>query len=727
MLIVRVALDVPVHDLFDYLAPAGFTSDDVGRRVQVPFGTRQRVGVIAEVANQTGIPERRLKPVTHILDDAPPLPRDWFALLRFCSDYYRHPLGEVVINALPTALRRAQPLATKTRSVFELTVAGAATGDATLPKRAVVKRKLLTRLRQSALADDEARRISPRAIKALHELIAAGWVEQKPVPTPIPAPQPDAELPGLTSEQRSAVDQITTAEGFKVWLLHGVTGSGKTEVYLRAIARVLAAHRQALVLVPEIALTPQLEALFRARFPQANLVTLHSGLAVGERARHWLAAQAGDARIVLGTRLAVFTPLARLGLIVVDEEQDASFKQQEGLRYSARDVAIFRAKQHNVPIVLGSATPALESWHNALRGRYALARLTHRAIEGAELPKIRCVDTRQRPLTQGLSAELIAALAVRLERGEQSLVFINRRGYAPVLMCEACGWKSACRRCASYLVLHLRALLRCHHCGHQENAPAACPDCAAQGLIPVGQGTQRIEAALTSLFPEARILRVDRDSACRKHAWRDMLTTIQNNQADILVGTQMLAKGHDFANLTLVGVLNADSSLYSADWRASERLFAQLIQVAGRAGRGAISGEVLIQTSFPGHPLYRAAITHDFDAVAATLLAERKRAGFPPFVHQVLLRAEASQLEVALVFAAAAAREAHALELESIKIFEPVAAPMMRIAGMERAQLLIQSPSRSRLQTFLAAWHGKLLQNPNKKVRWSLDVDPLGF
>ncbi|MBC7943752.1 MAG: primosomal protein N', partial [Burkholderiales bacterium] len=455
--IARVALDVPIHGLFDYLASDDVSSEDIGLRVQVPFGNRQRVGVIIELATTSGISDSRLKTLTRILREVPPLSPDLLALLHFCSDYYHHPLGQVVMNALPTALRAAKPIAQRLKLVFRLTETGRELDASSLPRRHIVKHRLLAHLQQSELAEETARAVSPRAIKALLEMNALGWVEKVAAPAVTSTCRAEIAEPKLTAEQQAGIDAILAEPaGFNVWLLHGITGSGKTEIYMRVIARVLAAGEQALVLVPEIALTPQLEGRFRARFPQANLVTLHSSLAAGERAANWLAAQAGRAQIVLGTRLAVFTPLARPGLIVVDEEQDSSFKQHEGLRYSARDLAIFRARQQNARIVLGSATPALETYQNARVGRFRMLRLTERAAAGAELPSVRCIDVSREPLSDGLSEALLKATAARLERGEQSLVFINRRGYSPVLMCGACGWKSACTRCASYLVLHLR-------------------------------------------------------------------------------------------------------------------------------------------------------------------------------------------------------------------------------------------------------------------------------
>ncbi len=535
-----------------------------------------------------------------------------------------------------------------------------------------------------------------------------------------------ADGPPLTLAQSEAVSAICSGlDGFSAFLLLGITGSGKTEVYLRVIDVVLRAGRQALLLVPEIALTPQLEAMVRERFPGVPLTSLHSGLNETERLDHWLAVQSGGARIVLGTRLAVFAPLPQLGLIVVDEEHDASYKQMDGLRYSARDLAVVRAQQRGVPVVLGSATPALETYYNTETGRYRLLELPQRI--NAAPPRIDCVSIRDQKPAEGLTPRLLAAIAERLARGEQSLVFINRRGYAPVLMCHACGWLSNCHRCSAQLVLHLRdRQLRCHHCGHQVPVPVTCPECGNPELAPLGQGTQRVEAALTQHFPNARILRIDRDSTRNRHAWRDMRNQIHAREVDILVGTQILAKGHDFPHLSLVGILNADSLLYSADFRAPERLFALLSQVSGRAGRADVQGEVLIQTEFPQHPLYAALRGQDYAYFARSLLAERRQAGFPPFVYQALLRAEATKLETALAFLEAAAHAGKAIS-QRITMYDPVPAGMVRLAGRERAQLLVQCDTRAELQIFLAAWQAKLADHPSRRARWSLDVDPLAF
>ena len=558
---------------------------------------------------------------------------------------------------------------------------------------------------------------------ALPPLLRKGKLPRALKPKSVAVP-PAPTFNAATPDQQAAIDAIAQARGFEPFLLHGVTGSGKTEVYLRAIEVVLAAGGQALMLVPEIALTPQLEARVSARFPGAHVVSAHSGVADAARARAFLAALEGRADIVLGTRLSVFMPLPRLKLVVVDEEHDASFKQQEGLRYSARDVAIFRAKQRNIPIVLGSATPSLETFHHATSGRYRKLDLPLRAVAAA-MPTVATVDTRKQKLQDGLSQELISAVSERLQRGEQSLLFLNRRGYAPVLACPACGWISHCRRCAANLVLHLAdRRLRCHHCGLEAGIPKACPDCGNLDIQPFGRGTQRLEERLTQLFPEARILRIDRDSADSPKKWHALLEAIHAGEADILVGTQMLAKGHDFPNLTLVGVVGADAALFAADFRAPERLFAQLMQVGGRSGRAQLPGEVLIQTEHPDHPLYRALTDHDYTAFAHAQLAEREAAGFPPFAFQALLRAEAHTLAQALEFLQAAVSSAPTFP--DVLIYDPVPMRLARLKNRERAQLLVESRSRPALHAFLDAWLETLhAQKTPHDLRWHLDVDPL--
>ena len=662
MRVLRVALDVPVATLFDYARP-----DDLevaaGDRVVVPFGTRSRVGVAVEEGEGSSVPAAKLKPVVRVLEDAPRLPAQWLELMRFLAAYYQRPLGETVIGALPPRLRSLKPLPKKAREA----------GDAA-PS-------------------------SPRFVSS-H--------------TP-------------TAEQTHAIERIGSMLGrFQPFLLHGITGSGKTEVYLRLIARVLQEGGQALVLVPEISLTPQLEARFRQAFPEARIAVMHSALEDVPRTAAWLAAARGDASIVLGTRLAVLAPLPRLALVVVDEEHDTSFKQQEGLRYSGRDAAVIRAKLAGCPVVLGTATPSLETWHNALGGRYERLSLPDRAVPGARLPVVRMLDLRSGSAEHGFAPALLAAIGERLARGEQSLVFINRRGYAPVLACHACGWTSGCERCTARMVLHkVDRRLRCHHCGAESAIPRACPTCGNLDLKAMGRGTQRVEETLTAHFPQARIVRIDRDSARRRGELARTLEGIARGEADILVGTQLLAKGHDFPLLTLVGVLDADSALVSTDYRSAERLYSTLAQVAGRAGRRERPGEVLVQTRFPQHSLYAALASHDFAAFATAQLAEREAAGFPPFVHEAALRAEADRLAVAMEFLEQAARLVPVPD--EVRVYDPVPHVITRRADLERAQLLVQSPSRPALQEFLRAWTERLFATAPRQVRWHLDVDPIEF
>ncbi len=656
----RVALDLPLHRLFDYLSDEAVVAD-VGLRVRVPFGRGERIGVIVAVTGESDWPVQQLKPAIAILRDIPPLPADFFRLCKFASTYYQAPLGEVIQQALPVGLKRPLPAARRN-------VAG------------------------------------------------------KKSPPPVVAPL-------LTDEQKEVIDAVHETDGFVPFLLHGVTGSGKTEVYLHLIERVLAQGRQALILVPEINLTPQLEGHVRSRFGDVVVVALHSELAEAARERNWRAAFSGEAGIVLGTRLAVFTPMPRLGLIVVDEEHDPSFKQQDGMRYSARDVAVFRARDLAIPVLLGSATPSLESWANAEAGRYRKLHLLQRANPLASLPSIRLLDTRRQVLKEGISDPVLEAIGQRLERREQSLVFLNRRGYAPVLACSACGWISRCRRCAANLVLHLAdRQMRCHHCGFETRVPKACPTCGNQDIHPFGRGTQRLELWLQERFPEARIIRVDRDSVKSRRQWEAVLEQIHSGQADILVGTQMLAKGHDFPKLTLVSVIGADAALFAADWRAPERLFAQLMQVAGRAGRAELKGEVHIQTEYPDHPLYGALLAHDYPAYAGVLLGEREQAGFPPYAFQAMLRAEAPEMSDSMAFLGAARALAVVDQHPDVLLYDPVPMKLSRLANLERGQLLVESSSRRALQTFLPLWRQAIEGiKASSRLRWHLEVDPFEF
>lgn len=725
MTIVRVALDVPLSKLFDYSLDNG-TDIVPGQLVWVPFGRRIMAGVVMESVTDSVFPVERIKPVLKVVDNIPPMPADLLGLFRFCSQYYHYPLGATVLSGLPARLRSCHKVVLKDSVRYMLSDSGRNLDINFLPKRSVVQRRIFAALQLGTLSLEQVRALSPRGPSALKSLQDAGWVKPCVMPE-IPGSHILKNAHALTVEQQQAVDAVNAVQCFECFLLHGITGSGKTEIYVHLMHHIVQRNGQVLLLVPEINLTPQLESYFRVRLPGVELVTLHSGLSEGERLQNWLRAQSGQARIILGTRLAVFAPASKLALLIVDEEQDASFKQQDGLRYSARDVAVFRASQCGVPVVLGSATPSLESYYNAQTGRYRMLRLTRRAVAQAQLPIIHCIDTGKTIFRHGLSEPLLDAVAERLQRREQSLIFINRRGYAPVLMCGACGWLSGCSSCAGKLVLHLKdRRLRCHHCGYHERVPQACPSCGNADLLPVGIGTQRVESALQDHFPDARILRVDRDSTRNKGTWQAIRQQIHQDAVDILVGTQMLAKGHDFPNLTLVGVLSPDSALYSSDFRASEKLFAQLSQVAGRAGRSGKPGEVLLQTAFPDHLLFCALRDHDYDAWAKNLLLERQYAGFPPFVYQALLRAEAKQ-ETCLYTFLQHARDAGIKLAGPVEIYGVVPAAMPRRSSHFLAQLLVQSEARKSLQHFLREWLSLVHALPARNLRWSLDIDPIDF
>ncbi|HWX11968.1 MAG TPA: primosomal protein N' [Trinickia sp.] len=769
-LFVRVALDHPLPTLFDYRCDPAF-SPAPGMLACVPFGKRQIVGLVWEVTTESGVPADRLRDVRAVCAACGPLAAEWLALVSFAADYYQRSAGEVALPALPQALRDparwSRLLAAKT--AFRLTAEGRVALPAALPPRASALRRLAAALAQSVVLDAvDARALYAKARSVLGEWQAEGWVEAiqsddgdgpsasravdagaRPAQGsgadsaeevrvgPIGASVLPTARPTLTDEQAQALDAIRAARGFATFLLHGVTGSGKTEVYLHALDALFAEcpNAQALVLVPEINLTPQFEAAFRARFSAldraSSIVTLHSGMADGERARSWLAAHRGHARIVLGTRLAVLASLPRLALVIVDEEHDPAYKQQEGLRYSARDLAVWRAKQLSIPVVLGSATPSLESWWQAGQGRYRRLTLARRAVADATLPAVRMIDLeeerrRGRANVEGLSGPLVAALKARLERGEQSLVFLNRRGYAPQLSCDACGWVAGCPRCTAYVVLHKpERALRCHHCGWETRIPRACPACGNVDIAPLGRGTQRVEETLAALVPGARVLRIDADSTRRKGSAQALFSGVHAGEVDILVGTQMIAKGHDFRRVSLVGVLNSDAALFSHDFRAGERLFAQLMQVSGRAGRAGLPGEVLVQTRYPRHALYHALARHDYVGFADATIAERRDAQLPPFAYQALLRAEGRTFDAALAFLQeAAAALAGIGAAERVTVYDPVPMTVVKVANVHRAQLLVESASRAALLATLRAWQ-PALRALKGVLRWNLEVDPL--
>ncbi len=723
MAIAKVALDCPVNSLFDYRAGELIAAE--GQLVVVPFGRRRQVGLVMEIVESSVVPAARLRNIEKILPLAP-LPDDSLALIRFASEYYQCPIGQTAFVGLPAVLRRVRYVLPEPQYEYALTVAGRKLTPDQFPARALIMRRLLDALCSGkVLGHVQLRALSARAPEMVKAWVQAGWVEKRvEITTPVPAGEGNLAQPELTGEQRATVDAIAATWGtYSPWLLEGITGSGKTEIYFRLIQQVAARGLQTLLMVPEINLTPQLEQRFRGRFPGLRLVGLHSHLAEGERCTNWLAAHAGHAQVVIGTRVSIFTPLPRLGLIIVDEEQDGSFKQQDGLRYSARDLAIFLARQRKVPVLLGSATPSLETYLNARNRRFGHLHLSQRPA--ATRATIKLIDIASLTRGQSLADPVLRAIDARHRAGEQSLVFLNRRGFAPALVCNACGWNAGCTRCSARLVWHLHeALLRCHYCGHEERLPRACPSCGDQDLKGLGQGTQRLEQLLAEHYPAARVLRIDRDSTRRKHAWQAMQEDIRAERVDILVGTQMLAKGHDFPNLTLVVVVNPDGALFSADFRAAEKLFQQLMQVAGRAGRAKLPGEVLIQTRFPEHPLYQALVRQDYRSFADELLDERRRAAFPPFVSQALLRAESQSESKLMDFLHYAAAQAD-LGNAAITVYDPVPATVSKVAGHFRGHLLVQSGSRRQLQGFLSQWHPLLSQKKAARVRWSIDVDPL--
>ena len=645
-----------------------------GTLVRVPLGRREVPGLVWDAPAPGAATQAELRPVTEALVALPPLPADWRALIVFAAAYYQRGLGELAMAVLPPELRKIDN----------------------------------TRL---------ARRIA----------------RAQAVGRPDPAAMPQVLRPQLNDEQRAALAAVAAAQ--RPLLLHGVTGSGKTEVYLHAAEAALLKGRQALVLVPEINLTPQLEARFAQRFPGHVMVTLHSGLTPAQRLRHWLMAHLGLADLVLGTRLAVFAPMPRLGLVVVDEEHDPSFKQQEGARYSARDLAVWRAHQHQVTVVLGSATPSLESWQRVQEGRYERVPLAQR-IGGGVMPRVRLLDMTQLPRQEGgervLAPALLAAIQERIARGEQSLLLLNRRGYAPVLHCGACSWKSGCPHCSAWRVFHKSdRTLRCHHCGFADRVPRACPDCGNLDIAPIGRGTEKLQEQLAALLPQARIGRIDADSTRGVGSLEEQLAAVHAGEVDVLVGTQMVAKGHDFRRVTLVAAVNPDGALFSSDFRAPERLFSLLMQAAGRAGRDADQAqrsEMWVQTWNVRHPIYAALKAHDYESFAADQLAERRSAGLPPFAALALIRADARTNAAASGFLQAAALLAR--EHAGVTVYEPVPPFVAKLAGVERMQMLLESPSRVALQRMLSDWLPALqgLRAQHKGlIRWAVDVDPLSI
>ncbi|GMT40993.1 MAG: primosomal protein N' [bacterium] len=730
LVVVRVALPVPVRKIFDYTVPATLALPRPGCRVRVDFSGRILTGLVIEKSNSSLLDIKKLKAVRAVLDSEPLLDSRTIQFLCWVADYYIHPLGEVVFCALPKLLREGKTAKLPERPFWVITTLGKEALKQG-PGRAAVQYRLLKILSEAEkpLGSESFKAVSRSWKKAIEAIEGKGLIER----IELPATEEAARLPALsaTPDQQQAINSICDSlDNFNCFLLHGITGSGKTEVYLRCISAVLVNNQQALVLVPEISLTPQLVNRFRQRF-DAVIDVLHSGMNDTQRMQAWERARRGDSAILIGTRSAVYVPLARPGIIILDEEHDSSFKQQDGFRYHARDVAIKRASIEGIPVVMGSATPSLESWHNAKQGRFGLLTLERRATAGG-LPEIHLLDVEKQPLENGISISLRDGVRKCLKQGEQSLLFINRRGFAPAVCCTSCNALVQCTRCDARMTWHRKeGRLLCHHCGKSSRWPEHCPDCDGSEMVTIGQGTENIHQSIQQLVPEASIERIDRDTTRRKGELEQRLQRAHSGEADVLVGTQMLSKGHDFPNLSLVGILDSDQLLFSSDFRASERLFQLLTQVAGRAGRGDKRGMVLVQTRFPDSPWLQVIAQHDYKGFAEMALAERKSADYPPYTHIALLRAEATEQQQALKFLDGMHRKARSLiasstMIQSVNLSEPVPSVMEKRAGRYRAQLLVQAASRKPLHDFLFQWRG-LIENDRgaRRVRWSLDVDPV--
>ena len=721
----RIAVNVPLSDgllTYSYSEPL-----PPGTRVLVPFRNKTVVGVVWETDIAPDMDTARILSVQTAFMEEKPLPQSWRDLLAFTSRYYHYPTGQAVFAALPQGLKETRVVEMPQPPLFyALNEAGRA--QTPPPSRFNKKAALWDALLSGGMTMAALKQVNAQAAKLIEDWAEQGWIETmeaaKPVLRSCNGQASHSEFV-LNADQQKASDEIQTAFGkFQPFLLYGITGSGKTEVYFDAMAKVLAQGRQVLFLLPEINLTPQLLKRVENRFADVPTAVLHSQMAAGRRTQDYLRAMLGQAKLVIGTRLAVFTPLPDVGLIVVDEEHDGSFKQDNELRYHARDLAVWRAKQSGCPVVLGSATPSLESWHKAQSGAYRLLQLTERAHAAAQLPQVDILNVGRLKLDNGFSPQALQLLKQNFEAGGMSLVYLNRRGFAPALFCGDCGHTFGCPNCSAKMVLHQRARqLRCHHCDHREPIPFKCPDCGNQDLTAVGHGTQRVEETLRAFLPKAAVVRVDRDSTAHKNDWADLYRRIADNEIDILVGTQMLAKGHDFARLNLVIVLNADGSLYSADFRAPERLFAELMQVSGRAGRADKPGKVLIQTQLPEHPVFTAVKAQDYAVFAENELNERQMFAMPPFGFQTAIRADAPRVADAMEFLNAAKETLVPLLPESVSQFGAAPMLMVRLAERERAQIFLESPSRHDLHRAVSLWVQVLQQNRDGKIRWSVDVD----
>ena len=727
-LILHVVLPVPVRHHFDYLAEKDIPFDKFqpGVRVNVPFGKgHQRIGIVIGTSNSSEVHPKKLKPISNVIDNEPLFDSTHFKLLQWASNYYHYPLGELIFSTLPGALRKAKKVHIKTESLWNITDGGRKIDNQNLAR---AKKQLailnFIKAKGSPVSDDILNKQFKGWRAPMESLVKKGLMQKDTIETDTIAGINNETDITFNFEQSRSIniieDGLSSGSRF---LLDGITGSGKTEVYLEIIKKVLHKGKQALVLVPEIGLTPHFISRIKARL-RSNLVVLHSGLSDSERLRAWLKARAGHAQVVLGTRSAIWTPLKNPGIFIVDEEHDQSYKQQESFRYSARDIAILRASYANAPIILGSATPSLESLHNVEINKLNRVTISER-VGSAVPPKFRIVDMRGEHITGALSNTLITSIADVVKQKKQVLLFQNRRGYSPVIMCHGCGWIHNCKRCDIPMTYHKsRNMLICHHCASQCIKSSICSICNSKDLLQIGHGTERLNETLKEYFPEARILRIDRDSTRRKGAMQDYMEKINSGAVDVLIGTQMLAKGHHFPNVTLVGIIDADRGLFSTDFRASERMAQIIVQVSGRAGRANDPGVVMIQTHYPEHPFLMTLVQKGYNTFADMLQVERKTANLPPYSFQTMLRAEAFEEKLPLDFLNSAA----SLIKESskrIEIFGPFPAPIEKRAGRFRFQLLLQSTRRMALQKAILPWIEKLEQIKNsKKIRWSVDVDP---
>jgi len=725
-IILKIALDVPVNKFFDYIS--NDENIKIGQYVKVPFGKRTLIGICCEIANESLVPADKLKSIvsieSEIIFDASML-----KLLYFVSDYYQHPIGQTIMTVVPSRIKKNSFTSKKKELLFKANESLTNEVIDSLPRRQLRLKKVAQAILKKELRQKDLNKLVSNGSECVGKLESMGLVSSEVFNPTISRSQNNQ--PVLNKEQKKVIDEIKNNKSFKPWLIHGVTASGKTEIYMNLITDFLEnSQNQALVLVPEINLTPQLEERFKNRFFDKKIVVLHSYLSDIERLDNWRQAKIGNADIVIGTRLGVFTPMPNLKIIIIDEEHDPSFKQSEGLRYHARDVAMMRAKNLNIPIILGSATPSIETWYKATNAKqnFQYLKLNSRAVDNATLPAIKTIQVNDKTKLE-VSKEVIDAIQNRIDKQEQTIVFINRRGYSPVLICSSCGWVAECERCSSRLVVHLqKKRLKCHHCGYDQKITNACIDCGNTDLFPLGTGTQKIEDVLKYHFSEAKISRVDRDTTYSKKSIEDLYLKMNNREIDIVIGTQMLAKGHDFPHVTLVVVLDADNALYSPDFRASERLFSQLMQVSGRAGRGKIKGEVLIQSVFPNHNLFESLKAHDFDSFSNQLLNERKSMGLSPFSYNAVFMVKSKNLNMAKQFIYDVTAWAKESLVSTINVLGPSRPTIEKLKGFERFNLYIQASSRKDLHKMLKPWISQIRQHPLvNRVKWSVDVDPTDF